>query len=70
MISRDVEVWLAKAFYEKIRKMISRNQYMDWKTLFTKVKSMVEKFKEQRKKDGFDTSEREWWYGLSDHGRD
>ena len=70
MISRDVEVWLAKAFYEKIRKMVSGDQYMDWKTLFAKVKSMVEKFKEIREKDGFDTSEREWWYGLSDHGRD
>ena len=50
--------------------MVSRDQYMDWKTLLSKVKSMVEKFKEQREKEGFDTSEREWWYGKSDHGRD
>ena len=37
--------------------MVSRDQYMDWKTLLSKVKSMVEKFKEQREKEGFDTSE-------------
>lgn len=70
MISQGVEFGDAKKFYDKIVKVLMKTPQILWDDMLTKVRKMVDKFKEVCKAGGLDTSERPWWYGTSDHMRD